>query len=385
LRILHTADWHAGKKLGRVDRTSEFEEVFDEVVEIASDQKVDLTIVSGDLFDRANAPLESLALVVDTLTRLADASGNVLAIAGNHDSSAMFEFLAPLLEGRGIRLVGKLRRPEHGGVLDFASADGKEVASVACFPFLHETEVVSDFFEAPSEWHKEYADKVRRIGQALCEGIDPKKVGILAGHFFVDGSELGGGERTIHVGAQYATTTQAIPPNIHYGALGHIHRPQAVSGAAVTTRYAGSLLQLDFSERSHNKEVVIVEAQPGVPAKVKSIQLSSGRKLLRVTDDLESLKKRVDEFGDAYLDVRVETGGPVVGLADQVREFLPNALLVQAVYEREDSEVTEIAISERSIRDLFEDYFRVQHGAEADPALLDIVAELEEEVARAAT
>lgn len=385
MRVLHTADWHAGKKLGRIDRTSELEQAFDEIVAIASDQQVDLTIVAGDLFDRANAPLDSLSLAVETLSRLAEASGTVIAIAGNHDSSAMFDFLGPLLEGRGVHLVGRLRRPDAGGVREVPSKDHSEVAMVACLPFIHETEIIEDYFDASAERYKQYSDRIRRIAGALCEAMDPKTVGILAGHFFVDGSELGGGERSIHVGKQYATTTQAIPSNIHYAALGHVHRPQEVAGTGIPTRYAGSLLQLDFSERSHNKEVVIVEAKPGVPAKVNTIQLSSGRKLIRVTDSLGSLEGRVEEFGDAYLDVRVETGGPVVGLADQVREFLPNALLVQAVYDRDESEGDEIAISERSLSELYAEYFSHQHGAEADEGLLEVVEELEEEVARAAT
>ena len=75
MRILHTADWHVGKKLGRVDRRGEFEQVFDEIVAIARDCKVDLVIVAGDLLDRAIAPYDAISLVLDALRRLADAAG----------------------------------------------------------------------------------------------------------------------------------------------------------------------------------------------------------------------------------------------------------------------------------------------------------------------
>src|SRR5207245_2210625 len=85
----------------------------------------------------------------------------------------------------------------------------------------------------------------------------------------------------IQVGPQYAATAQAIPPSIHYAALGHVHRPQEIAGAAVRARYAGSLLQLDFSERTHRKEVVLVEASARTPPSVSSVQLASGRRLLR--------------------------------------------------------------------------------------------------------
>jgi DNA repair protein SbcD/Mre11 len=383
MRVLHTADWHVGKRLGRIDRTAEYEQALDEVVEIARDQRVDVAIVAGDLLDRAMPPLDSIRLVIDALLRLADAAGRVVAIPGNHDSAALFALLAPLLAPLGILLAPHIRRPNEGGVAKIPSRDGSEAASVALFPFLHEAQVV-DFMQDDAEWYKGYADRVRGICGRLCAGFDPAGVGILVGHWFVDGAELGGGERTIHVGQHYAATAQAIPPGAHYVALGHIHRPQEVPGAAVPARYSGSLLQLDFSERTHRKEVVVVEASPGRRAKVASMQLRSGRSLVRVEDTLEALKANADTFGDAYLDVRVQTAGPTFGLSETVRELLPNAVFVQAVYERRDLETGGTMQAERSLTDAYAQYHASPggHGADAPQALLDTLRSIEEEVLR---
>jgi DNA repair protein SbcD/Mre11 len=268
---------------------------------------------------------------------------------------------------------------------------------VAVFPFLHEAVVIGDLLKGSEDWFAQldpgtlvgadrYADKVRRLSTALCAGFDPGGIGILMAHYFVDGAEIGGGERKIHLGEQYAATAQSIPPGAGYVALGHIHRPQEVVGAAVATRYCGSPLQLDFSERTHEKQAVIVDIKAGSPAKVKTIPLSSGRKLIRVTDELESLQIRTREFGDAYLDVRVKTSGPVFGLADQVRKFLPNAVMVQAVYDRVagSDEVAARSLDGR-ITDLYAGYHLRQHGVEAPVELLDELKTLEEEVSRAAS
>jgi exonuclease SbcD len=170
-------------------------------------------------------------------------------------------------------------------------------------------------------------------------------------------------------------------------ALGHVHRPQEIPGAAVPARYAGSLLQLDFSERTHRKEVVVVEALAGRRAKVASIQLRSGRQLLRVEDSLEALKAAAGSsgtFGDAYLDVRVQTAGPVFGLPETVRAFLPNAVFVQAVYERADVEAERAARAERSLTDAYAEYHASPsgHGIGAPEALLDTLRTIEEEVVR---
>lgn len=387
MRILHTADWHVGKKLGRIDRMAEYAQVLDEVIAIARDQKVDLTIVAGDLLDRAIAPYDAISLVLDALRRLAEV-GQVAVISGNHDSAALLALLAPWLDGLGIHLVSHIRRPEDGGVLRIPSRDGTEVAEVAAFPFLHESQVV-DFMADSEEWFKGYDARVRGICGRLCASLSSGAVRILTGHFFVAGAELGGGERIIQVGPQYAATVHAIPPGIHYAALGHVHRPQEIAGAAVRARYSGSVLQLDFSERTHRKEVVLVEASADRPAKVWSQQLASGRRLLRVEDSMESLRTRaaVGEFKDAYLDVRVVTAGPVFGIADEVRSFLPDAVLAQATWQARLAEF-EPSAPERSLAAAYAEFHAQPksqggHDVPAPQALLDLVGELEEEVAGA--
>jgi exonuclease SbcD len=397
MRFLHTGDWHVGKKLGRISRTSEFQAVLDELVEIAKESKVDAVLVAGDLWDRALPPLDSLQMVIDALIRLADAAGTVVAIPGNHDSPGLFSVLANLLEPRGVLLAPKIARPQDGGVVKVASRDGSESACVAVFPFLHEAVVIGDVLKDSEDWFArlnpgtvlgadKYADRVRLLSTALCSGFDAGGIGILMAHYFVDGAEIGGGERKIHLGEQYAATAQSIPPGANYVALGHIHRPQEVAGAAVPTRYCGSPLQLDFSERTHTKEAVIVDVKAGIPARVTTIPLSSGRRLIRVTDELEALEARAAGFGDAYLDVRVKTSGPVFGLADQVRKFLPNAVLVQAVYDRlPGSEQAAARPMDGGIADLYAGYHLRQHGVEPSPELLDEVRGLEEEVQRAAS
>jgi len=387
---MHTADWHVGKKMGRIDRSCEFEQVFDEIVAIARDQKVDLVIVAGDLLDRAIAPYEAISLVLDVLRRLADVAGHVVVIAGNHDSVALLDLLAPWLRDLGILLVPHIRRPAEGGVLRVPSRNGAETAAIAAFPFLHEAQVV-DFMADSEEWFKGYDARVQGICRALCDALDPEAVRILTGHFFVAGAELGGGERRIQVGPQYAATVQAIPPSIHYAALGHVHRPQEIAGAAVRARYAGSLLQLDFSERTHRKEVVLVEASAHTPPKVWSQQLAVGRRLLRVEDTMEQLRSRAaaGEFEDAYLDVRVTTAGPVFGIADEVRSFLPDAVLAQATWEPHLAGTTPGAGGpERSLASAYAEFHALPkaRGGYDVPAPEDLIAavrELEEEVLRA--
>ena len=54
MKILHTADWHAGRSLHGVDRTAEVAEALQEIAELAVRERVDLILVAGDLFDGKN-------------------------------------------------------------------------------------------------------------------------------------------------------------------------------------------------------------------------------------------------------------------------------------------------------------------------------------------
>jgi exonuclease SbcD len=183
----------------------------------------------------------------------------------------------------------------------------------------------------------------------------------------------GGGEREVSVGLEYAVSPARLPATASYLALGHIHRPQRVAGAAAPGRYSGSLLQLDFGEKEQQKSVAVVEASPGMPAIVREVPLRGGRQLLDVRGTLDQVTAAAEQVGEAWLRVLVETDGPVPGIADRVREALPNALDVRLIYDR----VADVGAGSRSAgmaalgpRDQFAAYERLTHGVEPDPGLM---------------
>ena len=371
MRILHTADWHVGKKLGRLDRREEAEGVLDELVAVADDSDVDAVLIAGDLFDRAAPPLETMKLVLETLVRLAEGRP-VVVIPGNHDSAGLFEVLAPLVKTFGIEMVARPLEPDAGGVITVPSRDGKHVARVACVPFIHETQVI-DFLAAPEEGYKSYADRIRNIARYYADWMlahpVADSVDLLMGHFMVHGATPSGSERELHIGEAYMASADAIPSTIKYGALGHIHLPQDAPGSSVPARFSGSLMQLDFGEASQDKSVCIVDVEPGMkPAQVKVVPITAARTLLKVSDTLEGLRGRVDEFGNSWLHVSVKTDGPEPGLADEVRAFLPNALQVYADYERADGDRPRR--EGQGITDLYKEFWQTRKGVEPSSELV---------------
>jgi exonuclease SbcD len=379
VRILHTSDWHVGKRLGRFDRADEVAAVIDEVVEIADAEGVDLVVHSGDLFDRASPPVDAIRLALTGLVRLADGGRRpVVVVAGNHDSGDLFEVLAPYLAGFGVHLVGRIRAPEDGGVITLETPGG--TARIGCFPFLKAAQAV-DFMERAEGWYRKYADRVRRISETYAAAITAgdDAVGLLVGHFMVGGVTVRRGvprgERELHMGEAYAATADAVPTSLDYVALGHIHAPQPVPGSGVPAEYAGSLLQLDFGEAGEQKRVVLVEAAPGVPAGVTSIPITAGRRLERVRGRWSAIESR-DDLDDAYLDLVVETDGPDPDLVERARERFDWVVKVQAEYDR--PEAAAVPLSDRPLDELYADFHALEHGEPLPDATRAIFAELEE-------
>src|SRR5690606_28310871 len=69
MKILHTADWHLGKKLEKISRLSEQILVLEEIIAIADKEEVDAVLIAGDLFDNFNPSSESIELFYKTLKK----------------------------------------------------------------------------------------------------------------------------------------------------------------------------------------------------------------------------------------------------------------------------------------------------------------------------
>ena len=94
MKILHTSDWHIGKRLGRHDRMGEFVEVLAEVERIADER----ARRPGPGLGRRVGPSDPADGRAHAGAADAAAAGRAPAggrLAGNHDSPELFEALAP--------------------------------------------------------------------------------------------------------------------------------------------------------------------------------------------------------------------------------------------------------------------------------------------------
>jgi exonuclease SbcD len=372
--LLHTADWHLGRVTYNHSRRDDHRVVLEEIVAIAREQRPDLVIHAGDLFDAVRPAYEDMKLGLDALQELAAVAPTVV-LCGNHDSPALFRIWQALLGDRArLRFVDRARPPAQGGILDFEvpATSGRSRKGgpdayrlrLAPLPFVHQNRLV-EAFEDPSRRTVNYADRVGEIERALhaglADGFDGERdVLLFAAHLHVAGARFSGSERQLHVSDGYATRPEHLP-TVSYAAFGHIHRPQDLPGTT-RGRYAGSPLQLDFGELDEEKQVVLVELHPGDPARVTPLPLRAGRRLLHFEGTIAQLEERAPSVRDELCRIVVRTEQPVADLSERVRELLPRATLLQ---------VREVVANRRLV--LAEEATASVGGAE--PALLDLFRE----------
>ena len=258
----------------------------------------------------------------------------VVAVTGNHDDPALWEHLAPYLAPRGITVIGRVRGDAGEAVVTVSTAAGP--LHVAALPWL-ETERLG---LAPGADRRTargtYSEDVAGILGLLAGELRARRAAdggpaVLLGHLLVDGAAAGGGERELTLGMSYAVTAPAMPADLDYLALGHVHRPQRVPRVQAPGRYAGSPLALDFSEDNHAKSVAVAGIGRDV-TDVREVPLTAGRRLARIRGPLEDLPRLAAAHDGAYLLCEVELDRVALDLVREVRELLPGALRVEPRY-----------------------------------------------------
>lgn len=377
MKVLHVSDWHLGCVLYNESRIPDHEIVLNEIVNIAREERPDLIVHSGDLFQHRRPSILDQTMAITILQELA-AVAPVIVICGNHDSPALFRLFSQL-QGLGSRIyfIDSPRDPDAGGVLHFSCRDGTAVR-VGVLPFVHANETVNAFDDIAHR-RAAYADRIARMEQAIAAELFRdfdryRDVAIFAAHFHVHGAHFTGSERPRHTSDYYATRHGDIP-TVDYAAFGHIHKPQALPGKLVTGQYAGSPIQIDFGELHERKSVVLADLRPGQPAQVDTIALSGGRGLWRFEGTLDELRSQASAAGNKLCLITVHNSTHEPALSEQVRALLPRAVLLpikEVCGDRKLEILTNEAVSadtELDMRQFFREYL-------SDNGSLSLPAEL---------
>ncbi|MEW2472158.1 exonuclease SbcCD subunit D [Micromonospora gifhornensis] len=380
MKILHTSDWHVGKVLKGQSRAEEHKNVLAGVIDIARQERPDLVVIAGDLYDTAAPTAEATRLVTRALTALRRTGADVVAIGGNHDNGPALDALRPWAEAAGITLRGAVREDPAEHVIDGTTAGG-ERWQLAALPFLSQRYAIRavEMYElTAAETTQTYADHLGRILARLTEGFtEPDRVHLVTAHLTVVGAATGGGERDAHTVMGYAVPATVFPGTAHYVALGHLHRAQRVQGPC-PIRYSGAPLAVDFGEQENVPSVTLVEVSATTAAQVREVPVTAATALHTVRGTLAQLAGITAPEGWLRVYVREQ---PRAGLREEVQELFPRALEIRIDPELVPAPGSGTRVAQRSgrsPRQLFADY--LDSRGHADDGVRDLFDELLEEV-----
>lgn len=256
MKILHTSDLHIGKYIGTYDLKEDTEYVLNQVVDTAIRERVEVVLISGDVFDRPNPSEEAIKMYVSFLKELLDKNIKVIAISGNHDSGIRLSAYKDIL-GKGYFVEGEFNSPMRKVSLN----DEYGPVNFYMLPFFTPFIVKSNLkLEKGLENYDLAMDEIIKR-----ENIDTSQRNIILAHQFVAGFKFGGSEEDFSYSNGDEKNVAGVGiisldkfQNFDYVALGHIHKPQKISRE--TIRYSGSLLKYKTSEiDGPDKSVVIID------------------------------------------------------------------------------------------------------------------------------
>lgn len=332
MKVLHTADWHLGQKFFHRDRKDEHKQALDWLVQFIKDEKVELLILAGDVFDTDSPPNYARKLYYDFLKKLVGTCcQNIVVVAGNHDSPNMLDAAKELFKLLNVHVVGHITEDRAEQLIPIYNEKEELKAIVAAVPYLRDRDIRKS---VAGETLEQRVDSLRRgieehYKEILEEVLPYKKKEvpvIVTGHLYVSGGERGERQNTIHIGCLDVIDAGSFPLDFDYVALGHLHRSQKVDNQD-RIRYSGALIPLDFSEINFDQMVNLVTFDGQTLTKVRSVKVPLARKLRYYKGDLDYVKTKLANLADevilpTWLKIEVETAHYSPGLLDDLEEII---------------------------------------------------------------
>lgn len=277
MKILHTADWHLGDRLGRIDRSGDLRRGVERIAAYCDAHQVDVLLVAGDLFSELARPdtlRESIAHLQTVFGPFLRRGGTILTLTGNHDNEGFCRILRHAMDlaspaslnADGPAPPGRVYLATEPMMLRLADPADGSLVQFLLMPYPTPTRYLRDEaaqrYQGADEKHRHlqtaYSAALRQLRESAA--FDPRLPSVLGAHIHVRGAVLHNLFRLSEDDDVVFADTD-LPTDFAYVALGHIHKPQWLAGLT-HIRYCGSLDRLDLGESADDKLVVLVEVGP---------------------------------------------------------------------------------------------------------------------------
>ena len=298
MKILHTADWHLGHRLHEQSQLAEQTLFLNWIENYIIDQKIDVLLISGDIFDTGSPSNQSLEMYYSFLVKLkATSCKSIIITGGNHDSAGTLNAPKHILNALSIKVVGKATEQIEDEVFEI-DVNGEKVI-IGAVPYLRDGDirraVAGETFEELTDKYKNALINHYQSSAKQCKLINRTDAPVIAmGHLFAMGGSISDSEQNIYVGTLGHIGADDFPTYFDYIALGHLHRPQIVGGND-KIRYSGSPHILSFSEVNYDKKVIVLTIENNTISKIDEAIIPRFREFYRLIGTMESC---IAEFPD---------------------------------------------------------------------------------------
>ena len=367
MKILHTSDWHLGHRLHEQSQYEEQKKFLDWLVQYIKDEKIDVLLVSGDIFDTAHPSAQSLDLFYRFLAKLYKHTScdNIIMTAGNHDAPGTLNAPAQFTRFFNIHLVGKATGNPEDEIIEINLNDEKLV--VAAVPFLRDRDIRRAIAgEDAGEMEKRYHTALSKHYKELADLIEKKyKTGnifsLAMGHLFATGTQVSDSEKRIYVGGLGDISAEDFPNTFDYIALGHLHRPQQVGGKT-HIRYSGSPYPLSFSESGTEKKMILINTGNNKLTHIEEIKIPVFRKLHSIKGNLDECLHQLEELArdnkesETWVEVNLNDE-PAVGnvfslIEKHIKDLPVKVLSVRNLQAKKQVDITRIEAADRQLTEL---------------------------------
>jgi exonuclease SbcD len=273
VHVLHVSDTHLGhRQYGLFERELDIYDVWDEIVEKALRERVDLVVHSGDLFDTSRPPPQAIRAAIRGLRRLREAGIPVVAVMGDHDIPKRRQ-LPPnaVLEDLGLLRTLGLRRPAEAAKLRTRSGAQVYVAGVSNQRGPHARQRLLEALRGLARPPSDMAS-ILVLHQTLQE-----------------------------VAPDYELSLGELPRGYSYYALGHVHLHRGWRLGDSYAAYPGSpeALRLDEAKQQPRRLVLLAEVVPSKTLSLGQLELERPRPQLVYEIEyrgMEELQARLREI-----------------------------------------------------------------------------------------
>ena len=392
MKILHTSDWHLGKYLENASRLEEQEKFLEDFKTVLDEENIDLVIIAGDIYDNSNPPAKAERLFYKTLKDITkNGQRMVLIISGNHDNPERLVAANPLAYEEGVimlatpKSIAEIGKCGQHNIIDagegYVEIEIKgEKAVVLTIPYPSEKRLNEVIYEGLNDEDraKSYVEKMKMLFSGLEDKYRRNTINLFVSHLFVIGGQESDSERGIQLGGSLAVPPIIFPRKAQYVALGHLHKPQVVNCEGDTIiRYSGSPLPYSKSEIGYSKGAYILDIHAGDIPDIKQIYFKNYKPIeVWKCNGVDEAIKRCQENKErevwVYLEIKTdkyiteEEIKTMKEIKKDILEFRP------IIINEENSEDEFESYTEKSFKDLFEDFYKKERGVEASEEVVDL-------------